>query len=203
VRLAASPVSVARPHFCRGHCTLDSIDTFVIHVWEVNPPPGVEPIEWLLLSNLPCESLGQTQRCVGFYECRPIIEDYHKGMKTGCGVELPQMETIERLEPTIAVLSVVAAVLLQLRQLARDKSHADQPARSIVPPRWVELLSLNHYGQKRELSVKEFCLLLAALGGHQNRKGDGLPGWLTLWRGWSAFHLILQGAELATGWRSV
>jgi hypothetical protein len=197
VRLAASRVSIQRPHFARGHCTLESIEAFVIHVCEVNPPPGSQPIEWLLLTNLPCGSLQQAQRCVGWYECRPIIEDYHKGMKTGCGIELPQMETIDRLEPTIAILSVVAAVLFQLRELARHKKHCDRPARSIVPLRWVELLSLNHHGEKRELSVKEFCLLLAALGGHQNRKGDGLPGWLTLWRGWSAFHFILQGAELA------
>jgi hypothetical protein len=203
VRLASAPVSIARPHFCRGHCTLESIDAFVIHVCEVNPPQGVQPIEWLLLTNLPCGSLQQAQRCVGWYECRPIIEDYHKGMKTGCGIELPQMETIERLEPTIAILSVVAGVLFQLRQLARHKSHCDRPARTIVPARWVELLSLNHFGAKRDLSVKEFCLLLAALGGHQNRKGDGLPGWLTLWRGWTAFHLILQGATLAKGWRYV
>lgn len=204
VRLAASRVSIKRPHFARGNGTLESIDTFVIHVREVNPPHGVEPIEWLLLSDVPCDgSLESARRCVSWYECRPIVEDYHKGMKTGCGIELPQMETIDRLEPTIAVLSVVAAVLLQLRELARHKTHCDRPARTIVPARWVHLLSLDRYGQPRDLSVKEFCLLLAALGGHQNRKRDGPPGWLTLWRGWTAFHLMLHGAELAHGRRCV
>lgn len=212
VRLAASAVTIKRPHFARGNCTLESIDTFVIHVREMNAPAGAEPtrgerveptrgervesIEWLLLSDVPCATLESAQRCVRWYECRPIIEDYHKGMKTGCDIELPQMETIDRLEPTVALLSVVAAVLLQLRELARSKTHSDRPARTIVPQRWVNLLSLDRYGEKRELSVKEFCLLLAALGGHQNRKRDGPPGWLTLWRGWTAFHLLLHGAEL-------
>jgi hypothetical protein len=203
VRLAASPVRIERPAGCRGHATLEWIEAFVIHVREMNPPADTPPLEWLLLTNVPCQSLPQTQRCVSWYECRPIIEDYHKGLKTGCGIELPQMETLDRLEPTIAVLSVVAAVLLQLRELARHRRHADRPADAIVPRRWVQLLSLNRYGEKRDLTVKEFCLLLAALGGHQNRKGDGMPGWLTLWRGWTNFHLILQGASLAWGRRCV
>lgn len=203
VRLAAAPVLIARPHFARGHSALESVDAFVIHACETNPPAGAEPIEWLLLTNVPCESLEPARRCVNWYECRPIIEDYHKGMKTGCGIELPQMETTDRLEPTIALLSVVAAVLLQLRELARHKTHGDRSAGTIVPQRWVQLLSLDRYGEKRDLSVREFCLLLAALGGHQNRKGDGLPGWLTLWRGWTAFHLILQGAALASRQRCV
>ena len=41
------------------------------------------------------------------------------------------------------------------------------------------------YETKRveELTVYEFYMALARLGGHTNRKRDGFPGWLTLWRG--------------------
>jgi hypothetical protein len=35
------------------------------------------------------------------------------------------------------------------------------------------------------------------LGGHQNRKGDGAPGWLVLWRGWDALHTMRAGAAAA------
>jgi hypothetical protein len=226
VRLAGDRVTLQRPSQCRGQVSLQSIETFVIDVREIDPPPGTQPLHWMLLSNQPLstqplsnqplstqplsdpEALRRSvercvERCVDWYECRPIIEDYHKGQKTGCGIELPQMEDVSRLEPTIAVLSVVAVVLLGLRQMGRDPRHADQPATRIVPQRWVQLLSLNRYGQIRELSIRDFSLLLAGLGGHQNRKHDGPPGWLTLWRGWTAFHLMLKGACLAWGEKCV
>ena len=34
---------------------------------------------------------------------------------------------------------------------------------------------------------------LARLGGHQNRKCDGHPGWLVLWRGWMKLQAMLDG----------
>ena len=46
-------------------------------------------------------------------------------------------------------------------------------------------------------------MALARLGGHLNRKGDGPPGWLTLWRGWEALRLMIQGAEAMRGERGV
>jgi hypothetical protein len=33
----------------------------------------------------------------------------------------------------------------------------------------------------------------ARLGGHQNRKCDGHPGWLVLWRGWMKLQAMLDG----------
>jgi len=43
--------------------------------------------------------------------------------------------------------------------------------------------------------VYDFTLALAHLGGHLNRKRDGFPGWLTLWRGWQDLQLMVRGAE--------
>jgi len=40
-------------------------------------------------------------------------------------------------------------------------------------------------------------MALGRLGGHQNRKSDGPPGWLTLWRGWNDLHLMVMGARAA------
>jgi len=38
---------------------------------------------------------------------------------------------------------------------------------------------------------------VAKLGGFLARKGDGEPGWRTLWRGWHELTLIHTGYELA------
>jgi Transposase Tn5 dimerisation domain len=48
---------------------------------------------------------------------------------------------------------------------------------------------------RADMSVLEFAIALASLGGHLNRKGDGPPGWLTLWRGWQDLQLMIRGAE--------
>ena len=63
-----------------------------------------------------------------------------------------------------------------------------------VPESWIAMVSLWRYGQRRELTVAEFLLGLARLGGHQNRKGDGMPGWQTLWKGMLHLQAMLEGA---------
>jgi len=38
---------------------------------------------------------------------------------------------------------------------------------------------------------------VARLGGFLGRKGDGEPGWLTLWRGWRRLVVLVEGYLLA------
>ena len=71
------------------------------------------------------------------------------------------------------------------------------PPPVVVSPEEVEVLSGWRYRERRALTVKEFFLALARLGGHQNRKKDHAPGWLVLWRGWQALQLMVQGARAA------
>ena len=79
-----------------------------MRVWEPNTPKDEEPLEWILLTNCPVTSLTDAFERVDWYERRWIIEEYHKGMKTGCGIETLQFEKIHRLEPAIALISAVA-----------------------------------------------------------------------------------------------
>jgi hypothetical protein len=44
--------------------------------------------------------------------------------------------------------------------------------------------------------VRDFFRTLAKLGGFLGRKGDGEPGWLTIWRGWEKLYGMIRGAEL-------
>jgi len=196
VRIAAGPASIRLPHFARGHADAEALDLWVVHVREIDPPAGVEPLEWLLLTNVASETPEQAAERIEWYRCRPIIEELHKGMKSGCGVESMQFEHADRLEPAIALLSVVSAVLLQLRQVARKPEAQTTPATTLVPRLFVQVLCGWRYKQVRDdLSVLEFTLALANLGGHLNRKSDGFPGWLTLWRGWQDLQLMVRGAE--------
>ena len=131
---------------------------------------------------------------VDWYEQRwPIMEEFHKGQKTRCDVEGPQFTTKCAMEPMIGVLSVVAWMLMYLRWAARNGATANEPAAKTVPLAWVLLLSQWRTGlEQPDWTVREFLMALARLGGHQNRKGDGLPGWQTLWKGWTKLHAALQ-----------
>ena len=165
-----------------------------VRVWEENTPAGEEPLEWILLTNVPVANYADAEGRIEWYECRPIIEEYHKGMKTGCGIEKMQFEKIERLEPAIAVISAVATMLLRLRDAARAADADTRPATDVVDAEYVEVLA-NHYGQRvgSSPSVLKFYKHVARLGGHQNRKGDGFPGWITLWRGWMKLQSMVDG----------
>jgi len=207
VAVAAAPVTLAPNRWSRDALDARRIDTWVIRVAEVDPPPaaaaaGVEPLEWILLSNLPSAAAAggatfeQAARCVDFYACRPMVEDYHKGQKSGMGIEQLRFAHADRLEPMIALLSVTTALLMRLRQAARRADAQTTPARTVVPLIVVQVLAAKLFGQTRDdLSVREFLYGVARLGGHLGRKHDGPPGWLTLWRGWNDLQLMVQGVE--------
>jgi hypothetical protein len=130
--------------------------------------------------------------------CGWYSEEYRKAQKTGCRIEDMQFTTTDRLEPAIAFLSVVAVTLLKLREAARRADADTRRADTVVSSDYVEVLSLKRYGSIRTgLTVREFSLAVARLGGHQNRKCDGHPGWLVLWRGWMKLQSMLDGYLVA------
>jgi hypothetical protein len=173
---------------------------WTLRVWELDPPAHVkEPLEWILLTNVPVQTFEDACERLDWYACRWIIEEYHKAMKTGCRVEKMESTNQERLQPAIAWVSVLAIFLLTLRDTSR-RSEADQrPARELIPAEYVTVLSVWRFQTPhRDLTVRDFYFALARLGGHQNRKHDHPPGWLVLWRGWTQLHAMVEGA-LATG----
>jgi hypothetical protein len=187
-------VLVCPPHAKAGHHGRDPLPLYVAQVTEVAPPQGEAAIEWTLLTNEPVQTFKDAWRVTGWYERRWVVEEFHKAQKTGCRIEDMQFTTTDRLEPAIALLSVVAVTLLKLREAGRRPDAATRRADTVVSSDYVEVLSLKRYGSMRPgLTVREFLLALGRLGGHQNRKCDGHPGWLVLWRGWMKLQAMLDG----------
>ena len=184
VKCSWAEVMVRAPHVRKGEHGKESLRLSALRVWEVEAPVEVEePLEWFLLTAAPLADAGEARRWVGYYEKRPRVEEYHKAQKTGLGIEQLQMQSQAGLQPLIALLSVLAVALVNAREAARTEEKAQQPATNFFPALWVAVLSTWRYGAARPLSVREYVLALGRLGGHLNRKCDGLPGWLTLWRG--------------------
>ena len=85
-------------------------------------------LSFFLLASAMKEEADAWQR-VDWYTVRWVIEEYHKCLKMGMGVEQMQFTSRERLEPAIALLSVIATTLLQWRDAARrSRTRADRPA---------------------------------------------------------------------------
>jgi hypothetical protein len=197
LQVAWSELTLPPPRNPRGEYGTAPQAAWVVRAWEAEPPAGVEPIEWLLLTNVPVRGAADAWERVDWYATRWLIEELHKGQKTGCGIEQLQFTTPAALEPAIGILSVVAVFLLQLRCASRDEATALRPATEQVPGVYVEVLSRWRHGEgRRDWTVREFFRALARLGGHQNRKGDHAPGWIVLWRGWTKLLTLVEGAEI-------
>lgn len=197
--IAAAPIRLFPPQHPRGEHGTEPLSTNVVVVREFEAPAGAEPIEWILLVNLPSGDLAEVSRTIDWYACRPVVEEFHKGMKTGCGIETLQFTTEAALQPAIAVLSVVAVFLLSLRDAGRDPETSACPATDFLPLTYVEVLSgWRHEAPRKDWTVGDFYMALGRLGGHQNRPSDGPPGWLVLWRGWTRLQAMLEGAAIAS-----
>lgn len=169
----------------------------VVWVREIDPPAGATPIEWVLYTSLPVTSFDEAWAVIEYYECRWLIEEYHKALKTGCGVQRRLLRETGRLEAMVGLMSVVAVRLLQLKSVARH--NPDRPARAVVPLLWLQMLKAVRKKLRRvhDLTIYEFYRELAKLGGFLGRRSDGEPGWITIWRGWEKLNTLVQGARLA------
>lgn len=177
----------------KGHAPIAAT---VIRVWEPSPPAGVEPLEWVLGTDLLVHDPADVARLRDWYGWRwPTMEEYHKVQKTGCRIEQVRFETPQRLLAVLAVIAVVAVRVLGLRW-QRDTA-PDAPAESVATPREVEVVARATRSRQPITTVRQFVDAVARLGGYLGRKCDGPPGWQTLWRGYQRLADIRLGVELA------
>lgn len=194
--VAFAPVRIRPPKSKNGKHGNTPLKVWVIRVFEVDPPPGEERLEWFLVTNQCVRTFADAYRVVGWYECRWIIEEYHKGMKTGCQIESPQFTREDRLQPAIALLSIVTLTLLAMRDASRREHAHTRRATNIISEDYVTVLSIWRHGKvKKNWSIHDFYYAMARLGGHQNRNNDGPPGWQTIWEGWKERQAMVCGAD--------
>lgn len=205
LHLRYASVQVPQPRitnaWIRQHSPAEPLVMSVVELVEFDPPEGVAPLRWVLLTSEVVSTPEEALQIVDYYRQRWAIEEYHKALKSGCRVEERDYETSDRLERITGLLAIVAVQLLKLRTLAEETP--DARAQDVVPPEWVETLAnvRQRSGPRaRQLnaettSIAEFVKHLAGLGGHLGRKCDGRPGWQTLWQGLEKLLLILRGLK--------
>jgi hypothetical protein len=196
--VAYGAVTLFPPWLDREHP--EPVRCWLVRVWEADTPAGEEPIEWLLLTSEPVATWAAALEVARWYSLRWLVEEYHKCLKTGCAVEARQMETGHRLAACTAVLAIVAVRLLQLKLAARHEPQ--RRALAAGPADHVQVLAAYRGVRATDWSIYQFWREVAKLGGFLGRKGDGEPGWQTLWRGWQQLDLMTVGANLARGERT-
>ena len=197
IGLAWQRVRLLPPRQARGEHDSEPMALWALIARQTDAPAGQEPIEWILLSNQRVESFEQARETVDDYACRWMIEDYHKGMKTGCGIEQLQMTTAHGLSNTVAILSVLAVHLLRLRCNARNEQMQHQPARLHEEQLKVQLAARDsNHANWRTMTVWEFHVAVARMGGYQLNPQKRPPGWLILWRGYIRLEDMCAGVRL-------
>ncbi len=179
--------------------TAQAIPLSLVEVWEPSPPEGAEAVHWLLWANLPITTPEQVLRIVNIYRKRWRIEEVHLALKSGCQVEELQLETLEALAKALVLYMAVAVRIVGMRDRAR--ATPDAPCTDLLTDlEWSVLWAHRHQkrpdGGQAPPNLREAVLWIGALGGHQNRKSDGLPGIRSLWQGWRDLQLMVAGAAV-------
>ena len=92
---------------------------WAVLVREPNPPEGVAPIEWMLLTDMPIANEEQAWEKVEWYRVRWGIEEFHRCLKSGCEVEAREFKTAEHLKRSLALDMILAWRILACVKLGR------------------------------------------------------------------------------------
>ena len=169
----------------------------VVHVRETAPPDGEEAVEWFLLTSLDVDSFEAAVSIIGYYLKRWRIEDFFRVLKSGCRAEHLAFHTAERLQRAITINAVIAWRLMLMTLLGRE---VPQCAAELMFTD-IELRFLADYAANNHLPAPQHLgaavLLVAILGGYQNRKHDPPPGHQIMWRGYERMSIATLGYRLA------
>jgi len=193
--LRAARVQLRPPY--RPDRKLPAVEVTAILAWEQEPPEGVEPVEWLLLTNLPVNNAEEAEQKVQWYVCRWQI--YFRILKSGCKVEQLQLQERDRLEVALALYMIVAWRVLYLLMLGRTVPDLSCEV-VLAAQEWkaVYLVTQRKPPPAQPPCLGEILVLIARLGGFLARKGDGHPGPKALWIGLQRtrdFVLAIQARE--------
>jgi hypothetical protein len=111
---------------------------WAVWVREPNAPAGAEPLEWMLLTDLPITTAQEAWEKVQWYCRRWGIEEWHRALKSGCGVEQREFKTAEHLQRVLAFDLIVAWRVLVCAKLGRVLPQL--PATVLYLPEELEVL---------------------------------------------------------------
>jgi len=163
-----------------------------IDVREVACAADLEPIHWIVLTNLTIDNAAVACQILKYYSYRWLVERFHYVLKSGCEFETSQLQTYEALRRFLGLCSSIAWRLLWMTYQARQTPEASC-ASILSTSEWQALCA--YMGKSPDLpkqapSLRQAMRWIAQLGGFIGRKRDGDPGVKVLWRGWEVLQTI-------------
>jgi hypothetical protein len=178
-----------------------------VRVEEIDPPVGVRPVLWILLTTHKVESLEDALRIVGWYRARWTIEQVFRTMKTqGFNMEDSQIETPETMAKLALAVLIAALRTMQLvyaRSGTTGQKLGDAMDGAAEP--LVEALTAKLQGKTEKLknphpknSLARFAWVVGRLGGWDGYDGNGYKpaGPKTISIGLNRFDAIREGWEM-------
>lgn len=197
--LRVAKVEIQPPKHAKGRRQMPGVEAWIVEAREEQPPAGSTAVHWRLVTTEPILSWEQAVQALSEYQLRWRIERFHFVLKSGCGIERLELSTAERLANAVAVYSQVAVRIMRLTYLARIEPEAEASKEFSVE----ELRVLEAEQQRRNKqatgplrTIREAVRVVAQMGGHLGRQGDGPPGLKVLWRGLLALHHRILGFRL-------
>ena len=124
----------------------EPITVRAIHAREKNPPKGEEATEWFIYSTTRIKSPQDAIQCLRWYCMRWRIEDFHRTLKSGCGVEKLTHSTADRLRRAIAINMVIAWRIMLMTLVGRE--YPNLPPEVVFSD--IELKVLGGYAKKKD-----------------------------------------------------
>jgi hypothetical protein len=169
---------------------------------EINPPEGVKPVVWRLLTNRQATTLEDACQLIDWYRARWEIEMFFLVLKEGCRVERLQLGHIDRLQVALALYMVIAWRINRLMRLGRTVG--ELPADLLFETEeWQAAFILNKKAPPKKVpDLRTVIRLIAQRGGFLARKSDGEPGTKTIWLGMRELAVFVEGMRFAreNGW---
>jgi hypothetical protein len=164
---------------------LPNVEVNVVWATEKNPPEGeAEPIDWLLLTDLPTTTLDEALTVLGYYARRWQIEVFFRVLKSGCEVEELEFHSLEHFGPCLMLYLVVSWRILNLMMVSRECPDLSCEV-LLTAAEWKAAWQIRHRTKPPSAPPRlaDMVRLIASFGGHLGRKCDGLPGPKSLWIG--------------------
>jgi hypothetical protein len=182
-----------------------SLSLTVVDVREINPPAGVEPLHWRLLTTHDVANTEDAWRIVEWYKRRWLIEQFFRVLKTqGFKLEDSQIGTADRLLKLVAIAAKAAVITIQLVQ-ARD-GRGRQPVHLAFNA--TEIAVLTALNQQLEAKSKRLknphqpdslawaAWIVGRLGGWDGYPSSKPPGPITFKHGLEYFSAVAAGWSL-------
>jgi hypothetical protein len=204
--LRARMVTLKRPkrnHAAEAATLPSSVTLTLVEAREVDPPDGVTPVHWRLLTTHPVATFAQARQITGFYRQRWTIEQLFRVMKTkGFNIEAVRVAEGGPFENLTTATLIAAVVVLQLVR-ERDGA-ARRPIEDAIDPedrnaleavcQTLEGRTARQKNPHPKGSLAYASWVCARLGGWTGYYGK--PGPIVMMQGLQSLNAILNGWRL-------